>query len=554
MATSASELDSAGAGPPTRAPVAGDWKVVELLVTFALAGLLVRSAVAHLNNPYFFLSTVLRYQLTGPLVGQAVAVLLPFLQLTIAACLVLRVWVGSALAWTVGLSLLFLFAQGSALVRGLKIGCGCFGAAGDTPIGAASLAAAAGLGAGALFALWMRQKNGQSHAAAPSNQAAHGAQTALTAATGRTGFTLIEVLIVISIIGLLVALTLPAVQAAREAARRSSCSNNFRQVGLALQNYCAAGGSFPMAVTWFPAGEPLGGGLYPIGVIDRVARTGDTAQDTIYANWLVALLPFLEQGTKAAQFVHEAPVSSEPNRQVRETPLSVVICPSDVNTGAGKLYQRGSAAGLTTNRYARGNVAINVGPDRKCIDGVTDPDNPCLNGFFVRGIDLLTNNDQLWGTGVAGVNKSFRPADVTDGLSHTVGIDEIRAGAHPADPRGAWALGQVGASVVARHGNLEGAGGPNNWLADDEIIGCTTIVGTYSGGISPLAAQGMGCQADGLAVEINGSCIPRSLHPAGVNVGLCDGSVHFVQNGVDGQVWHALHTRNQAEPAGNLSD
>ncbi len=519
---------------------------VETLLGVVLAGVLVRSAAAHLSNPYFFLSTVLRYQLTGPLLGQIVAVVLPFLQAAIAACLLLRVWVSAALVWAIALSALFLTAQGSALARGLKIGCGCFGAASDRPIGPSSLAAAALLGLAAGGALWLRSRAARPVAPADPPLAPLGHYRSSRLET-RSGITLVEVLIVIATIALLVSLALPAVQAAREAARRGVCSNNFRQVGLALENYCAGGGSYPMAVTWAPAGEPLGGGVYPIGVIDRVARSADLAGDTIYTNWLVALLPQLEQATLAARYDHSRPVSSAQNQSIREAALPSLVCPSDSRSAAGLYYERGGAAGLADNRYARGNLAINVGPDRSCLELNQQPDSPCVHGFFVRGSLLLSNNDQVWGSGIAGVNRSFRPADIVDGLSHTVAIDEIRAGQHPFDPRGAWALGQVGASAVARHGRFESSGGPNDWLTSDEIIGCTAIVGPPTPSLDALEAVGMPCASLGLDDEVNALCLARSLHPGGVHVGLCDGSVHFLHDGLDAQVWHAMHTRHQAE-------
>lgn len=520
--------------------------VVEFLCCGFIAAVFARSAIGHWSNPHAFLTAILRYDLIGPWPSLILAICLPFWQAAIAGCLILRVAIQPALAATVGLGAVFALAQGSALARSLKIGCGCFGAVNEQPIGLWSMLSALGLAAMAVAALALRRAEAAD--SPPPADATGGSGLQLPLAPGRGGFTLVEMLLVIAILSLLAAVLLPAVQAAREAARRTRCANNFRQVGLALHNYLAAVGSFPQAVTWAPPGEPLGGGFYPIGVIDRVARLGDVPADTIYANWLVALLPHLEQVALALKFDARLPVGHDQQQTVRETFLPVLACVSDPNTAENRPYLRGSAAGLTTNRYARGNVALNAGPDRNCIEGLQTPEFPCLNGFLVRGKDLLTNNDQIWGRGIGGVNKAFRAADIVDGLSNTVATDEIRAGQHPADPRGAWALGQVGASIVARHGKYEGVGGPNDWTAHDEVIGCGFVVGQTGGDFSlDPAAQGLACLPGELSGEINGSAIPRSMHPGGVHVGLCDGAVRLLADTIDADVWHAIHTRNQQE-------
>lgn len=519
---------------------------VEFILGCLIATILTRSALGHLSNPYLFLTAILRYKLTGPGLSLMLAICLPFWQLTVSGCLVLRCAVEPALLSALGLATLFTVAQASALGRGLKIGCGCFGAVDEKPIGAWSVSTALAVGLGAAAALWLRRQVEARAGVVPASR--NNSRASFGALTHRRGVTLVETLIVLAILSLLAALLLPAVQAAREAARRTRCANNFRQVGLALQNYHAMVGSFPQAVIWSPAGEPLGAGIYPVGVIDRVARFGDEAADTIYVNWLLALLPFLDQAALAQELDSRLPISHPNQRRIREASLAVLVCPSDPLSMAGRWYQRGSAAGLESNRYARGNVAMNAGPDRNCIEGLGSEDPPCLNGFFVRAPDLLTTNDQTWGRGIGGVNKAFRASDVIDGLSNTVAIDEIRAGEHRADLRGAWALGQVGASVVARHGKYEGIGGPNDWSVNDEIIGCGFVVEQAGGDFSRNpAAHGMACLPVGLGSEINGLAIPRSLHPGGIHVGLCDGAVRMIADTINYDVWQAAHTRNQQE-------
>lgn len=357
----------------------------------------------------------------------------------------------------------------------------------------------------------------------------------------RKGLTLIELMVVIAIIGIVLGLTLVAVQMARESARRSQCSNNFRQIGIALLNYHELLGSLPPAVIWAPYGEPLGEGLLPIGIIDRVAKTGQISNDTIYANWLIMLLPQLEQ---TMRYDSTKPVSAPSNATLRSTRLQVVLCPSDANND--EPFERGLALGLTDNLYARGNVAINVGPDGNCA-GPGTTNEPCVNGFFVSGLDFKKNNAQVWGSGIAGVNKSFNLSAVTDGASNTIAIDEIRAGLDPLDPRGAWALGQVGSSVIARHGIFSASGHPNPCDGAEEFIACGALTEKMEG---RLKSECMTCRQALASGELNVKGAARSMHPGGVNVLALDGAVHFVNDSIDPTLWHALHTRDGGETMG----
>ncbi len=358
----------------------------------------------------------------------------------------------------------------------------------------------------------------------------------------RGGISLVEVLVVIAIIGILVALTIVAVQRVRASARQTQCLDHLRQIGLAMSSYHSLYGALPPAVIWEPPGEPLGQGLLPIGVIDRVARTGDPAQDTIYANWVIMILPYLDQSNLGAEFDMRYPISHPSNATARQATVPVLVCPSDPYSGAANLYHRGLAVGLTDNLYARGNYAINVGPDNNCVDAQEEIP-PCHDGFFVRGTDLLTDVDQVWGTGVAGVNKSFAFSSIVDGLSQTVVLDEIRAGLDELDPRGAWALGLVGASAIARHGLFGSAVGPNPCEGWDQFIGCGALKARE--GIR-LARECMRCN-EGPAGGSNVGCASRSLHAGGVNVLLADGASRFISDSIEAEVWHAIHTRNRKE-------
>lgn len=362
-----------------------------------------------------------------------------------------------------------------------------------------------------------------------------------------SGFTLIELLVVLAILGILAALLFVALGSARESARRATCLSHLRQIGLGLQNYTSAHGALPPAVIWEPPGEPLGGGVLPIGVIDRVARYGRIDDDTIYANWAILLLPYLEQAPLGDGFDHRLPISAPANRGVREADFPLMKCPTDSFSDSDNAYLRGAAHGLSDQRYARGNYGINAGPDADCVNGQMTPDGPCVLGFIAAGGPLATKNNQLWGSGVAGVNRSFAWSEIPDGTSQTIVVDEIRSGVDPLDPRGVWSLGQTGSSVTARHGKLSDAAAPN-YQDDggDEFIGCLALAQKL--GVNALRGEGMSCALAAPDDEINAQAGAKSLHPGGVHALFGDGGARFVADSVDGDVWHAAHTRAGGEP------
>jgi hypothetical protein len=111
----------------------------ERLLAIGLALLLLRSAFAHLGNLYLYLSAVYAYQLTGITVGKWVAIVLPFLQLAIAFCLIAEMWAREAYALSLAMFGVFLIAQATAIWRGLDISCGCFGTAHHLQIGVTSI-------------------------------------------------------------------------------------------------------------------------------------------------------------------------------------------------------------------------------------------------------------------------------------------------------------------------------------------------------------------------------------------------------------------------------
>ena len=370
----------------------------------------------------------------------------------------------------------------------------------------------------------------------------------------RFGFSLIELLVAIFVIGVLIALLIPAVQSAREAARRAQCLNNLRQIGLALQNYHEAHNVLPPTSVWGGnPGEPFGRGRRPIGLIDRVALglTSGTEPDRVHANWLIMILPQLEQTVVYHSFDPKLPISDPLNATVRTAQIATFRCPTDNSTFQTQPYVRDQLAGGSTNLYARGNYAMNFGPGRACL---FELQSDCADGFHVDDPDLLNKNRVVWGSGAGGTNISFAYKDMISGMSHFIVVDEIRSGIHPVDPRGSWALGMPGASLTALHGIVgrrEDAAGPNNQdPRSDDIVGCKKL--SEEVGREEVLKKRMPCnlQIPG-DYEISIQATSRSMHPSGVHVLSADGSAHFINDQVDPDVWYYLHARD-AKPGVDL--
>ena len=206
----------------------------------------------------------------------------------------------------------------------------------------------------------------------------------------RTGFTLVELLVVIAIVGMLIALLLPAVQAAREAARRSQCAANLHQIGLGLQNYHDTRQALPVGCT------ELGG--------RRLA-------------WSVYLLPFIEQQSTWAAFDIQAAYNSARNRQPASEVIAVYLCPSTTTLGPGR---RGRTAG-----DVNGNGSFDPGDDLAWID---------YGGNFGAGaVAPFMNGVLIW-------EKPIRYRQIRDGTAHTIAVVED-SGRGPAMD-GHWANGE----------------------------------------------------------------------------------------------------------------
>ncbi|WP_168205070.1 DUF1559 domain-containing protein [Bythopirellula goksoeyrii] len=312
------------------------------------------------------------------------------------------------------------------------------------------------------------------------------------------GFTLVELLVVIAIIGVLVALLLPAVQAARESARRMHCANNLRNIGLALLNYHSSHKSFPPAITLLPRDE------LPVGTQNNATGNGTALRP----NWAILLLPFLEQQSLYDSFVLKDPsgnslyIKDDLNRVPRSTELEIMMCPSD--DGHQTHY------GLTPVGFdwARGNYAINS-----------------MQGFAPR---YKTDWEEPSWRGISGVNTGLRIAQIVDGTSNTLLLGEIRVGLSESDPRGTWALGWCGSSVLCRHAtNL--TGGPNTCQTGvDDIFGAGKIQADV--GIARLEAE---CMTVFASASSSAQTATRSRHVGGINATMADGSTRFISDYIE---------------------
>ncbi|MFT7643451.1 MAG: prepilin-type N-terminal cleavage/methylation domain-containing protein [Pirellulaceae bacterium] len=315
----------------------------------------------------------------------------------------------------------------------------------------------------------------------------------------RSGFTLIELLVVIAIIGILVALLLPAVQAVRESARRVECRNNLKQLAIALHDYHDSHGMFPPAVQvdTRPNSEAFQ---------DNPRNT-----DNFRPNWVIMLLPFMEQQAIYDHFDLDDYISApspSPNYKARGMRISTMLCPSDP-------YNTTKFSGTSTgegDNWGRANYAA--------------------NGVNYRLDNDINTSGNGWGNpdrrGVMGVNKSLRMAEIIDGTSNTMLLGEVRAGLSSKDRRGVWAMGTAGASGLFWHGFSGDANGPNpcNDRSDD-IEGCTFLEDSNPGH-EKLKKNCMTCWRG--CNSASWQATVRSLHVNGAFVVLADGSVQYISD------------------------
>jgi len=243
------------------------------------------------------------------------------------------------------------------------------------------------------------------------------------------GFTLVELLVVIAIIGVLVALLLPAVQQAREAARRMQCSNNLKQIGLGLHNYHDTYNTFPAAA------RARGNGL----------------------PWLVAILPFIEQQNVHDSFNHNAASWQANNAVAFQGKQNTYLCPSGTHNGSTHTGERVNGEPIWTSHY----YGI-MGPEGQKQDGsfYTFDVNPAGHGGFGRD-------------GVLGLEEKSRTAgfrDIIDGTSNTLFVGE-----------NSWFRNKESYRAWHRGGQVDGSGNPVNHMGGAKNVKFAINAVPYNG-------------------------------------------------------------------------
>jgi prepilin-type N-terminal cleavage/methylation domain-containing protein len=337
------------------------------------------------------------------------------------------------------------------------------------------------------------------------------------------GFTLIELLVVIAIIAVLIALLLPAVQAASEAARRIQCTNNLKQLGLALHNYESSNGCLPpqQVLQFNVAGAAIWKSQW--GVTSRI-------------------IPYLELGPLYNSINYALKTTGAENATVVATTIATLICPSEINP---QPYETTSAAGVTSN-FAVSNYGW------------------CEGDWFVfGGVMVNVPNRSAFGP-----NLSRRLATFTDGLSNTMVGAEVRTytpayhdcAAIPPPATGSPNVSPDPTTIIASIAAAPSAGckvaagipggGHTRWCNGNTFYdGLTTALppNTRSPAGTPALDADLCSEDEDDGGPTYSAITARSYHPAGVNSLFGDGSVHFVKNSIDWRIWRALGTIGSGE-------
>ena len=326
----------------------------------------------------------------------------------------------------------------------------------------------------------------------------------------RPGFTLIELLVVISIIGVLMALLIPGVQAAREAARRIQCTNNLKQLGLGIHNYESTYGVLPpqQALT-FAGGSVVWKSSW--GVTSRIA-------------------PFLELGTLYNAVNYTNKTSDPSNVTAVSVTLEVLICPSEVNSDAFSLT---NSAGATTT-YGVSNYGW------------------CEGDWYVFGGAGTVANRSAFGP-----NQSRRLSSFTDGLSQSLLAAEVKTyqqAFHDCKGVPMAALASPGArpDPATVLSTISGAAplckmalGHTRWCNGNSFYdGFTTALppNTVALAGSSLVDSDLTSIDEDDGGPTYAAVTARSHHPGGVNTLLADGSVRFINSAINWPTWRALGT------------
>jgi prepilin-type N-terminal cleavage/methylation domain-containing protein/prepilin-type processing-associated H-X9-DG protein len=327
----------------------------------------------------------------------------------------------------------------------------------------------------------------------------------------RRAFTLIELLVVIAIIAVLIGLLLPAVQKVREAAARTKCLNNLKQIGLALHNYESANLAYPP------------GGIYPAGVVSNDVYS-------IQAR----LLPYIEQSSIYAQIDLNAVPATQLN--VIRQRIAIYLCPSELRD---EIRDQGGNPPKFTYPH---NYGVNIGT------------------WFV--LNPITGRG---GDGAIQLNATSRPGDFPDGMSNTVGFAEVKAyqpylrnTSTPTTLNAPPPLTPAEVTALAATGQYRGPVAHTEWTDSPSHQSGVSFVFPPNTFVPYVDPDGMTVDLDVLT-QVEGShaskpsysiVTSRSYHTGGVNAFFMDGSARFIANSIEQMTWRALGSRNGGELTG----
>ena len=352
--------------------------------------------------------------------------------------------------------------------------------------------------------------------------------------TSRTGFTLVELLVVIAIIGVMVGLLLPAVQAAREAARRMSCGNNFKQIGLAVHNYHAAYNQMPK--------QKSGTGFDPT---TGAWWDGSTKTNQGQLSWMVGITPFVEQQAIWEQISNPLGFQLSGNTLVTKTPpwpafgprpgdytyppamteISAFRCPSDPGTGLPAMG-RTNYAGSLGDSFSKSESGP-VDQYLKVEQAAAEWTRAGQRGMFVPHMKLSFKDvlDGLSNTILAGeINTDLGDRDVTTdaaifkGSKANPSICKTDGSVDPSRPR-FWAAAT--ATIIKNHGSIYGRG--YEWTMGETMY---TAIHTILPPNSTVCWQGEWAGQEGIAP-------PSSRHQGGCHVLMGDGAIKFITDSIE---------------------